>query len=352
MQHNPLDWEEEYPEDSEEKYQSLVNSIAWTSGFRLLFVSSTPAQGEEIIERVKKDLPQKEIEVLDLTEAIDNLYDLVAEIVAKKAVDVLFIRGLEYSFYEYELTRPPQGLDDNVYDWRGVPGILNHLNQRREQFRDNFPVCFVFMLRTFSVKYFIRRAPDFFDWLSSLIVFPREQKEVESESLKLLLEGGYQKYLNYSDAEREAKIIEIQSLLNEEHQTQDGKANLWFQLGLLLNAVNRDEEAIKSYDQALHFQPDYHQAWYGRGYALDDLGRYEEAIKSYDQALHFQPDYHLAWYNRGYDLGKLGRYEEAIKSYDQALHFKPDKHEAWYSRDNIRRKILTWMMGLLKLSKN
>ena len=58
------------------------------------------------------------------------------------------------------------------------------------------------------------------------------------------------------------------------------------------------KEAIASYDQALKFQPDYHQAWYNRGNALDNLGRHEEALASYGQALKFQPDYHQSWYNK------------------------------------------------------
>lgn len=51
---NTVELEEEYSESPEEKYQSLLKSIAWTPGFRLLFVSSSPAKREEIIERGKK----------------------------------------------------------------------------------------------------------------------------------------------------------------------------------------------------------------------------------------------------------------------------------------------------------
>ncbi|MFM7406287.1 MAG: CHAT domain-containing protein [Cuspidothrix sp.] len=91
---------------------------------------------------------------------------------------------------------------------------------------------------------------------------------------------------------------------------------------------------MASYDQALQFKSDFHEAWYGRGVALGNLGRYEEEITSYDQALQFKPDDHQAWYNRGIALGNLGRHEEAIASYDQALQFKPDDHQAWYGRGN------------------
>jgi hypothetical protein len=97
---------------------------------------------------------------------------LVEDIVAEKPVDVLFVRGLEYSLDAHDLALKEQGkfTDD---DWRRCPhAILQHLNQRREHFRDSFPICFVFLLRDCDVTYFIRRAPDFFDWNSGLTVFP------------------------------------------------------------------------------------------------------------------------------------------------------------------------------------
>jgi tetratricopeptide (TPR) repeat protein len=83
------------------------------------------------------------------------------------------------------------------------------------------------------------------------------------------------------------------------------------QPGGVLAALDRYEEAIASYDQALKIKPDKDEAWYNRGIALDYLGRYEEAIDSFDQALKIKPDKDKAWNNRGVALGYLGRYEEA-----------------------------------------
>ncbi|MFO7033163.1 hypothetical protein B9T07_25825, partial [Limnospira fusiformis CCALA 023] len=55
--------------------------------------------------------------------------------------------------------------------------------------------------------------------------------------------------------------------------------------------VNGDwRGAIFSWEKAIEFKPDYHQAWYNRGVALSDLGEYEKAISSYDQAIKFKPD--------------------------------------------------------------
>ncbi|EKD07374.1 protein prenyltransferase alpha subunit [Arthrospira platensis C1] len=94
------------------------------------------------------------------------------------------------------------------------------------------------------------------------------------------------------------------------------------------------EQALSSFDQALKYKPDFHDAWNNRGNVLYDLGEYEQAISSYDQALKYKQDYHEAWYNRGNALYNLGEYEQAISSFDQALKYKPDLHEAWLNRGN------------------
>jgi tetratricopeptide (TPR) repeat protein len=106
----------------------------------------------------------------------------------------------------------------------------------------------------------------------------------------------------------------------------------WYNRGKSLYNLGRYEEAIKSYNRAISFKHDKHEAWHNRGDSLFHLSRYEEAVESYDRAISFQHDDHEAWYGRGISLGNLGRYEEAIESYDRAISFKHDYHEAWSNR--------------------
>jgi len=120
------------------------------------------------------------------------------------------------------------------------------------------------------------------------------------------------------------KALEFKSDLHE----------AWYIRGLALGNLGRFEEAIASCDKALEIKPDLHEVWNNRGLALNDLGRFEEAIASYDNALKFKPDKHEVWYIRGLAPYNLGRREEAIASWDKALEFKPDLHEVWYNRGN------------------
>ena len=328
------------PADPEEEYQSLVRSIAWTKGFGLIFVRCSPAVGEELIRKIRDDIPDKKIEVLRLDQPIDNLYPIIENLPNQTEINILFVTGIEKSLVES--IKPGYGGQGDYYKLDTVPRILGHLNLQRERFRDNFNICFVFIVPLFGLKYFIHRSPDFFDWRSGVFEFPTKQELLEQESFWILLEGDYEKYCSLTPEAQIQKILEIQELLAENHQQssdseavaslQASRANLQFELGNLLVAAKEYEAAIASFDQALKFQPDDYQAWNNRGVALRNLGRLEEAIASYDQARKIKPDDYEAWNNRGVALGNLGRLEEAVASYDQALKFKPDYHQAWYNR--------------------
>lgn len=332
MNPNLSDWDDDLPSEPEEAYQDLLRALKRKSGFGLFFVQCTPVEADKFIVKLPQEIPQKKIAVLRFVEAIDNLYQPVAEFVKDKQIDILLIKGLEYSLYKYEKRNFGEITEGQFSNLTSVPHILNHLNQQRERFRDDFPITFVFLLRSFSINYFIHRAPDFFDWRSGVFELPTAAELVEQESTRLVLEGNYEEYLKLTPEQKIEKVIEIQDLLTEKHQLENQKPSLLFKLGNLLSTANEYEAAIASYNQALKFKPDDHQAWYNRGIALDELGRFEEAIISYDQALKFKPDYHLAWYNRSIALYELRRFEEAVISYDQALKLKPDYQEAWYNR--------------------
>ncbi|MEH2398375.1 tetratricopeptide repeat protein [Nostoc sp.] len=332
MNPNLSDWDDDLPPEPEEAYQDLLRALKRKSGFGLFFVQCTPGEADKFIVKLPQEIPQKKIAVLRFVKSIDNLYQPVAEFIKDKQVDILLIKGLEYSLYKYEKRSFGEITEGQFSNLTSVPHILNHLNQQRERFRDDFQISFVFLLRSFSINYFIHRAPDFFDWRSGVFELPTTPELVEQESTRLLLEGNYEEYLKLTPEQKIEKVIEIQDLLSEKHQLENQKPSLLFKLGNLLSTANEYEAAIASYDQALKFKPDDHQAWYNRGIALDELGRFEEAIVSYEQALKFKQDYHLAWYNRGIALDELGRFEEAIASYDQALKIQSNYHQAWYNR--------------------
>jgi len=331
MEKNLIDWNQDLAANSEEEYQALVRSLQWIDGFGLIFIDCPPAAGRQLIERVQQDVPEKKIETLALEQRIDNLYNLVADALKREPINILFITGLEKSFVDY--IQAGSGGQGEYYKSDSVPRILGHLNLQRERFRDNLKICLVFILPFFGLKYFIRRAPDFFDWRSGVFKFSMDAELLQRESLRVCYERWDESdYLALTPQERQEKLLEIQTLILEEKQTPEQQAELFNEQGLLHRFSGEYQQAIASYDRAVAIKPDFHKAWNNRGFALDNLGRYEEAIASYDRAVAIKLDFHEAWNNRGIALDDLGRYEEAIACYDRALKIIPNDRETLDNR--------------------
>ena len=313
------------PPNPDEEYRAVIRALRRTRGFGIKFIICSPAKGMALIQQLQVDLPQKQMDYLCFNQPVPdgNLYRQVKDRLAVlPALDILFIQGLEYSLYDYEETKRRfsgwTSQDIYNYSWKGVPPIMQNLNWMREDFRDSLPpVCLVFLIPRFVEKYFIHRAPDFFDWRSGLFEFPTDPETLNQESQLAL--GDYNEYLTWTSPQRVQKILELKELLAEPHQQPSRQVELLFELGNLFNADEHYEAAIASFDRALTLQPGFHAAWNNRGIALDNLGRYGEAIASYDRALALQPNDYRVWSNRAIAEIKLGNSEEASRSSSQAL---------------------------------
>jgi tetratricopeptide (TPR) repeat protein len=296
-------------------------------------------QADEIIRGISQDLPNKNIQVLQLDSETDNLYEKIVDLPNYTNLNILFVRGLENALLRYEEAES-QGYflssQSPVYGgtWAGVPKILGYLNLSRERFERQFPFTLVFLLPEFALRYFIRRASDFFDWYSGVYEFPTDKDILEREIRRLVyLDGDLDTYQQFTPQQRQEKLAEIKAYLSDSPSLDPVQTSeLWHKKGLIHAMGKEYEQAIASYDRALEFKPDDHEAWYNRGFALADLGRLEEAIASWDRALEFKPDDPEAWNNRGNALANLGRLAEAIASFDRALEIKPDDHDAWNYR--------------------
>lgn len=101
-------------------------------------------------------------------------------------------------------------------------------------------------------------------------------------------------------------------------------AEAWYNKGLSLGNLGKEEDEIKSYDKAIKIKPDYGDAWNNKGFVFAKLGKLEESIKYFEKAIKIKPDYAGAWYNKGLSLWKLGKHEESIKYFEKAIEIKPD----------------------------
>lgn len=336
MTTTPLNLNLDAKVDSELEYKALIRSLKYTNGFGLLFVQCSPAEGERLIEKVQKDLPQKRIEVLSLTEPVETLYDKVNALYQNNPIDVLFVQGIEHSLYDYEKNRlwndDAQRL---TYSETGVPRLLQHLNLSRERFYEDFPFHFVFLVPHFALKYLTRRAPDFFDWRSGVLEFAMDQARLNQASNRATLEQWQRDNLwDLPPDECRKNLLEIQALIEEPHQTAERKADLFFEQGRLFGILEEYEEAIASYNKAIQFKPGYDLAWINRGFALGNLGRYEEAIASYDKALALNPNNPGIFYNKACAYALQANPDMAINNLSHAIELNSEKYRELAKNDS------------------
>ena len=324
-------WQEDFSLTFTEEYEALVETIRFNEGFSLLFAECSPAQGTKIMEKIRLDIPEKRADVLRLDKTIYHFYNRVKELPNLKEIDILFVTGLAYSLYQYEDEMKERGWDNNEIisiSRRGVPPVLINLNQQRERFRDDFDICFVFLLPRFAIDYLIKRAPDFFDWRSGLFRFPMDKESFDKGYLEVC-EKKLEDYIEFTRQERKFEWVRIKSLLDEDLLPVGQKADLLVRKASLDRKFQQNEEAILTCDEALKIEPNDYKAWDNKGSALINLERYKEAVATFEKALEIKPDFHEAWHNKGIALGILERDEEAVAAYEKALEIKPDFHYAW-----------------------
>ena len=90
-------------------------------------------------------------------------------------------------------------------------------------------------------------------------------------------------------------------------------------LGILLNRLERWEDAIPEFGLALQESPDLFLALQGRGVAFSRSGRAAEALADFEAALSVQPGDAVILNERGLALTLLDRHAEAAEAFEQAL---------------------------------
>lgn len=108
--------------------------------------------------------------------------------------------------------------------------------------------------------------------------------------------------------------------------------NFWFNYGLDFGKLEKYDEEIKCYNDALRINPQFAKALVNKGIALNRLEKYYEAIKCFDDALRINPQDAIACNNKGVSLGALGKYYEEIQCYNDALRINQQYADALYNK--------------------
>jgi Tetratricopeptide repeat/TPR repeat len=102
-------------------------------------------------------------------------------------------------------------------------------------------------------------------------------------------------------------------------------------LGIALNQQNRLAESEGSFTAAVRLNPDDAEAFCNLGVAVQRRGRLHEAIGHCERALRLRPGFPEAHNNLGMALRHLAKWEEAEEHFEQALRLKPDYADPHYN---------------------
>jgi len=95
-------------------------------------------------------------------------------------------------------------------------------------------------------------------------------------------------------------------------------------LGVVLHRLGRDEESLAAHEKALSLNPDFVDAHNNAAVALQILGRAEDALGHYARALALAPAHPGLHFNRAAVLDTLGRFDEAEAGYCKTIELAPD----------------------------
>jgi Flp pilus assembly protein TadD/mono/diheme cytochrome c family protein len=124
--------------------------------------------------------------------------------------------------------------------------------------------------------------------------------------------------------ESDGRAILQEALMRHRLKKYPADFTAHFNLGAVLQARGKNDEAIIHFKQALQASPNSYLALTNLGAAYQETGRAQEAINFYRQALRLRPDYLNARYNLGNLLLSAGKIEEAITHFREALRAHPD----------------------------
>jgi predicted O-linked N-acetylglucosamine transferase (SPINDLY family) len=122
-------------------------------------------------------------------------------------------------------------------------------------------------------------------------------------------------------------------------------------LGAVLHALGRLDDAQTHFLQALRINPEFAEAFNNLGNVVRDLGHPVEARACFDRALQLKPDFAEALNNIAGILHDQERFSEATQFYEQALLAQPDSALAWNNYGNLLRDEGKWADGLRCLER-
>jgi tetratricopeptide (TPR) repeat protein len=146
----------------------------------------------------------------------------------------------------------------------------------------------------------------------------------------------------YASGKFDEAATAYRQAISKRRDFADSHANLgeaYNNLGGALNELGRHDEALDAYHNAIRINPRDPKAFYNLGLTLVKLGMLEPAIDAHRQAISIKPNFAEAYFHLGAALKVQGKLEAAIAAYHQAIHINPDFIEAYNNLGGVLNEL-------------
>jgi tetratricopeptide (TPR) repeat protein len=136
--------------------------------------------------------------------------------------------------------------------------------------------------------------------------------------------------LNILGRSREAlpHADEALRLLGEKNWPDALKGDAHSVRGAVRGKLGDHAAALQDFEAARRYKPADPAIAYNLGLALRNVERREEALALFEEAVAKRPDYAEAWYELGFNNGVLNRFDAAKRALDQAVRLRPENADA------------------------
>jgi tetratricopeptide (TPR) repeat protein len=210
--------------DEETELRALVRALQFGDKFALIFVRcNQPQQRKELIEKLRAQLPQFNLQEIHFSEPTTHLLDSLRERISDPRPDAVFVSGLEYSL-------------PTAADAHNTPFIAN-LNAARNSFPQVAPCPLVLWVPEYVLTAISRGAPDFFSIRSGVYFFATAPGETSDFAHALTAGSGWAVW-NLSLSEKQERIAAIESLLTDYEALPSNRRDYQIEMRLCLRLAH------------------------------------------------------------------------------------------------------------------
>lgn len=132
----------------------------------------------------------------------------------------------------------------------------------------------------------------------------------------------------------------------------DGPQAITFSyIGECYEKMERYEQALIHYDQAIALDPNWVDAWIGRGVVKDVQGRVQEAVKDLEVAIRHSPEHGDGWFFYANILSRAERYDEALAAYTKLNALEPESLDGWLEHSDLLLRVKGAHAAIKKLQE-